>query len=158
MPVHDEGFALLKAVLSRATPDTTAFTSLFLHLCTVLNQVLARIERELGEQVVAVMASGEWARCGIDLRNLPYDAVVLALLLHGAERPFDLYQRVAKTVFTELEDGDILIQFRLMTRPEWQHALDIAGPKERGTALGIELWHRPGSEWGLKIEPSNEES
>ncbi len=110
-----------------------------MRLQDVLGTVLLRLEDAFGEQIDRVMAVGDWVRYGIDLRDLPYDDVIIQIVLRSSERPFRLYQQIAQEVFADLQDEDIFVQFRLMTLPEWQHVESFARSQGHEDALGITL-------------------
>lgn len=133
-----EGLARLHDQLRAANADNPDFDSQYGHLLTILQTVLLRLEIEFGDQIERVVAAGEWAGEGVDLRNLPYVDVLLDIVVRGAERPFDLYWRVAETVFANLRDDDILVQFHLITMPEWQRAVAVG----RDGAFGVPLLRR----------------
>lgn len=137
-----EGFALLRDRLREANRENREFDTQYGQMLTVLQTVLLRLTNDFDEQIERVLASGDWAREGIDLRNLPYDDVVLDIVLRADERPFALYVQLAEVVFTDLHDEDILVQFHLETLPEWQHALKLARAKGHEEALGIPLLSR----------------
>ncbi|MGH2353801.1 MAG: hypothetical protein ACRDI2_06410 [Chloroflexota bacterium] len=108
----------------------------------VLELVLRRLERGFGEAIERVLAVGEWAREGIDLRSLPYEEVVIQIVLRGDERPLSLYWQIADQAFAELADEDILVQFTLETLPEWQHAATLARMEGQDDLLGVQLLTR----------------
>ena len=140
--VNPEGFALLGDLLKEANGNNTHFETQYSRLRDVLQIVLWRLESHFGEQIERVMAIGDWARYGIDLRILPYDDVVIQIVLRSSERPFKLYQQIAQVAFADLNDEDILVQFRLVTLPEWQHAESLAKANGREEVLGITLLGR----------------
>jgi hypothetical protein len=137
-----EGFALLSDLLREANSGNTHFETHYSHLREVLQTILWRLESDFEEQIERVMAVGDWARYGIDLRNLPYDDMVIQIVLRSSERPFKLYQQIAEDVFTNLPDEDIFVQFRLVTLQEWQKAESLAKVEGREEALGITLLGR----------------
>lgn len=137
-----EGFALLRDRLREANRENHEFDTQYGQLLTVLQTILLRLTNDFDEQIERVLTHGEWAREGIDLRNLPYDDVVLDIVLRADERPFALYVRLAEGVFTDLHDETILVQFHLETLPEWQHALTVARARGRKETLGIPLLSR----------------
>lgn len=137
-----EGLALLHDRLREANQDTRAFEQQYDRLRAVLQTVLLRLKNSYGEQIERVDAVGDWAREGIDLRNLPYEDIVLDIVLRAADRPFTLYRDVAENVFRDLDDKDVFVQFRLVTLPEWQHAEVLARVEGRAGALGISLLSR----------------
>ena len=97
----------------------------------MLREILARLEHEFAGQIDLVLATGEWGARGIDLRNLPYDDVVLLIVLSGETRPFERYQQIANRVFADLHDEDVFVQFTLLSRPEWQRAEAFARAQAR---------------------------
>jgi 16S rRNA G966 N2-methylase RsmD len=134
-----EGIALLRDRLKSANSGNAMFATQYGRLVEVLQAVLRRVETEFGDQVERVMAVGEWAKYGIDLRGLPFDDVVLLVVVRRPERPFELYMQIADRVFTNLSDEDILVQFRLETVAEWQQAKEAAQAHGINEALGIPL-------------------
>ncbi len=137
-----DGFALLRRRLCEANVANDEFDADYARLADVLGAVLERIQTEFGDVVERVLAVGDWAHHGIDLRHLPYDEVVVHIVLRSDERPFDLYMQIADKVFSELSDKDIFVQFDLETLPEWQHTESIAHDTEHEDALGIPLLSR----------------
>jgi hypothetical protein len=111
-------------------------------LVALIQTVFRSLESEFGDQIELVVADGDWARYGIDLRNLPFDDVVLLIVVRGRERPFSLYWDIADRVFADLHDDDVILQFRLATKEEWE--TDLASARQRGVsdALGIPLLAR----------------
>ena len=142
MPMLEEGIVRLGTLLKKATGDPAAFDPLFARLQEVLREVLGRLEHDFAEQIERVLAAGDWGRDGIDLRNLPYDDVVLLIVLSGDTRPFERYQEIATQIFADLHDEDVFVQFSLMSLPEWQRAEVFARAQAREEALGTLLWTR----------------
>ena len=137
-----EGLALLRDRLREANRANPDFDEQYGSLLAVLQTVLLRLQVDFGDQIERVLAVGDWAQEGIDLRNLPYDDVLLDIVLNSAERPFPLYVEIAEKVFNDLHDEDILVQFQLETLPEWQHAVSVARATGREGGLGIPLLTR----------------
>jgi hypothetical protein len=140
MPIRDEGFALLRERLVGVVGDSAAFETLWERLRKVLEGVLERIERDGVWHIERVLARGDWVQYGIDVRNLPYEEVILLFVLTGSERSYSSYQQIAGGIFGDLQDEDVFVQFQLMTAPEWCHAQAAAGAQGQERALGIELW------------------
>ncbi len=140
--LDSDGFALLHRRLREANVANNAFDAHYARLADVLGVVLERIQNEFGDVVERVLAVGDWAHYGTDLRNLPYDEIVIHIVLRSDERPFDLYMRIADRVFSELSDKDIFVQFDLETLPEWQHTESLAHDAGHEDALGIPLLSR----------------
>lgn len=134
-----EGIALLRDRLRSANRGNATFNAQYARLIEVLQAILRRLETEFGDQVDRVMAVGEWARAGIDLRILPCDDIVLLIVVRTSERPFALYLQIADQVFTNLGDEDILAQFRLETHAEWKQAEEMARESGNANDLGIPL-------------------
>lgn len=140
--INPEGFALLADLLSDANSDNPHFETQYGRLQNVLQTIFERLETGFDEQIERVIGVGDWTRFGIDLRNLPYDEVLIEIVLNSSERPFTLYQQVAQEVFTDLHDEDIHIQFRLITLQEWEHAEALARINGQENRLGITLLSR----------------
>jgi hypothetical protein len=136
------GLALLGDRLREANGANPEFASQYTRLLEVLQLALLRLKNGFGDRIERVLAVGDWAGEGIDLRNLPYDDIVLDIVLRSDERPFNLYVQLADDVFTGLRDEDILVQFRLLTLPEWQHAVSLARAEGREGSLGISGSHK----------------
>jgi len=142
LQLNPEGFAFLGDLLREANSGHARFEAIYSHLKDTLKIVLLRLESDFEEQIERVMAIGDWANYGIDLRNLPYDDVVIQIILRSSERTFKLYQQIAEEVFSDLGDEDILVQFRLVTLEEWQHAELLAKADGKEAILGITLLSR----------------
>lgn len=140
--INPEGFALLADLLSDANSDNSQFETQYGRLQNVLQTIFERLEMGFDEQIERVIGVGDWTHFGIDLRNLPFDEVVIEIVLSSSERPFRLYQQVAREVFADLHDEDIHVQFRLITLQEWQHAESLARVNSQENLLGITLLSR----------------
>ncbi len=140
--INPEGFALLADLLSDANNDNPQFEAQYSRLQSVLQTIFERLEMSFDEQIERVIGVGDWTHFGIDLRNLPYDEVVIEIVLNSSERPFRLYQQIAQEAFIDLHDEDIHVQFRLITLPEWQHAESLAKLNGQENVLGITLLSR----------------
>ena len=134
-----EGIALLRDRLRSANGGNPRFEAQYHALMEILQTVLWRLNSHFGDAIERVMAVGDWAREGIDLRNLPYDDLIIQVVFRGADRPYALYENVAEKVFADLRDDEFLVQFQLETLPEWQHARSRAEADSRGEALGTAL-------------------
>jgi len=137
--INPEGFALLSDLLSEANEDNSHFEEQYRRLQDVLQTIFERLEMRFGELVERVVGIGDWTHFGIDLRNLPFEDVIIQIVLNSSERPFRLYQQIAEEVFSDLHDEDIHVQFRLMTLEEWQHAEFLAEVNGQENMLGITL-------------------
>ena len=128
-----EGLALLRDRLRGANTNNPHFETQYARLTEVLQAMLRRLESRFMDQIEHVAAVGDWARYGIDLRNLPCDDIVVLIVVRSPERPFSLYLEIADQVFADLGDEDILVQFRLETVTEWQSG--AAAARQRTTEL-----------------------
>lgn len=137
-----EGIALLRDRSQEANVGNSKFEAHYGKLLEVLQTVLRRLETEFGDKIERVLGVGDWAQYGIDLRNLPYDEVVFLIVLRVPESPFSLYLDIADRVFSELDDIDILAQFRIETLSEWQLAVRAAEARGVKEVLGIPLLGR----------------
>jgi hypothetical protein len=139
---NPEGFALLHDRLRAANAENPQFDLQHKRLVSLLHTVFSRLEAEFGDQIELVVADWDWARYGIDLRNLPFEDVVLLIVVRGSERPFSLYWEIADRVFVKLHDKDVFIQFRLDTREAWEAGAVVARQRGVPEALGIPLLTR----------------
>ncbi len=139
-----EGIALLRDRLRESNAVNPRFEPQQERLFEVLQAALRRLEAELGDTIERVVAVGDWARYGTDLRNLPFDDVMLLIVVRQRERPFSLYLHVADRVFADLGDDDVLVQFRLATLEEWRAGAESARQRGVPDALGIPLLARAG--------------
>jgi hypothetical protein len=83
-----EGFALLRDRLREANGNNRDFDSQYGRLLEVLQTILLRLVNGYKDQIEQVLAIGEWAESGTDLRNSPYDDIVLDIVLRQ-DRSFD---------------------------------------------------------------------
>ncbi|MBA3450928.1 MAG: hypothetical protein H0T18_06935 [Chloroflexia bacterium] len=142
--VDREGIALLRDRLRESNTSNPEFELRQRRLFAVLDEALRRLQTEFAGSIERVVAVGDWARYGLDLRNLPFDDVVLLIVLRERERPFSLYLQIADRVFTDLGDEDILVQFRVATLQEWRAGTESAQQRGAPEALGILLLARGG--------------
>ncbi len=136
-----EGLAALYDCLHSANMDNMDFEKQWARLLKVLRIVLQRMLDGFEAQVEKVLAIGDWARHGVDLRNTPFEDILLQIVLRSEDRPLSLYQEIADKAFSNLNDDDILLQFHLLTATEWEHAVQITQPDQQGV-LGISVLDR----------------
>lgn len=134
-----KGLSLLRDRLREANTDNPLFERQFARLGDVLQDILRRLKTEFGDQIARVVAVGDWARIGIDLRNLPCDDIVVLVVVRRSERPFSLYLQIAERVFADLGDDDIGVQFRVETLAEWQAGAETAHQRGAEDILGVPL-------------------
>jgi hypothetical protein len=130
--------------LREANADNPQFDVQYQRLVSLLKAVLRRLESEFGGTIESVVAFGDWARYGTDLRNMPFAEIVLLIVVRQHDRPFSLYMDIANRVFVTLGDNDVLVQFGLATLDEWRSRTAFAVQRGDPDALGIPLLIRAG--------------
>lgn len=105
----------------------------------MLQTILLRLVNGYKDQIEQVLAIGEWAESGTDLRNSPYDDIVLDIVLRSQDRSFDFYWQLAEEVFTDVRDEDVVVQFQVSTISEWQQAVSLPPAEGRPEGSGIML-------------------
>jgi hypothetical protein len=143
LQVDLEGMALLRDRLREANRANSSFSAQLGRLLEVLQTIVRRLDTEFGSQIDQVVATGDWAQFGIDLRNLPYEDVVLLIVVRSRDRHFNLYMEIADRVFADLDDAEFLIQFRIETSAERSRTATIAEDRNTPEILGIPLLSRP---------------
>lgn len=140
--IDPEGFALLRERLEAANDSNPSFAKQYQRLVEVLQTVFWRLERRFGGVVDRVEAVGEWAEEGVDLRNLPYDDVVLDIILRTGQPSFSLYRKIAAEVFSELNDDDIFVQFQLKGSGSRRDSSFVSEGSDRAGTIGVPLFIR----------------
>jgi hypothetical protein len=142
LQISAEGLALLRDRLRAANDDNPDFEAQFGRHEDVLRTLIRRLADCCGAEIARVVAFGEWAQLGFDLRTMPYTDVVVLIVVPVSEASFDLHLRIADKGFTGLEDEGIFVQFRLETLASWRRAEAIAQANGTTEALGIPLTER----------------
>ena len=137
-----EGIGSLRDRLRQANMANKDFETQYSHLQDLLKMILWRLRSTFAEQIEQVLAVGDWAREGIDLRNLPFEEVVILIVLRSDKRPFELYRRIAEEIFSDIDDEDVLFQFQLETLSEWNRAIEMTRMRQKEEPLGITLLTR----------------
>lgn len=137
-----EGLASLYDRLHEANVANKNFEAQWGKLLKILKLILQRMLDNFEDQIEKVLAFGEWAQQGVDLRNTPFEDILLQIVLRSEDRPLSLYQEIAERAFSNLNDDEILIQFHLLTTKEWQHALVTAQLRQQEGALGLSILDR----------------
>ncbi len=137
-----EGLNLVTDRLRQANTTNRHFDSQLSEVLDLLQTVLTRLRSGFEGLVECVVGVGDWAREGIDLRNLPFQEITFGIVLRTAERTFDRYMEIAQQVFTDLRDESILAQFRLYSLTEWQRATSLAQADGAEETLGVPLLTR----------------
>jgi DNA modification methylase len=121
-----EGLALLYERLHSANGGVREFEQLWSRLLTVLKIASQRLVDYFESDIEKVLAVGDWAQHGVDLRNAPFEDLFLQIVLRSEDRSFSKSQEIAGRAFGNLDDDELLLQFDLMTPSEWKHALQLA--------------------------------
>jgi hypothetical protein len=116
----------LQARLQAANDKNGEFGGQYESLVALVRQALSRLEAEFELQIDRVHAVGGWAESGVDLREAACEDLLLEIILRSEERPFDFYYRLADKVFSDLQESDVFLQFRLTTAGEWHYAQSTA--------------------------------
>jgi len=130
-----EGLALLVQRLHSANEQNPKFPLQRKKLLLALSSMSQGLVERFAPLVRMVIASGDWAIHGIDLRTVTNESIAVDIVLQGEERSFELSCEFATKAF-DFDDGEIQLEFRLLTNQEWEHALTVAGTEEN---LGIRL-------------------
>lgn len=134
-----EGLASLYERLHNANAGNNNFETQWAKLLKILKLVLQRMLDNFEKQIEKVLAVGEWAQHGVDLRNAPFEDILLQIVLRSEDRPLSLYQEIAERAFSNLNDDEILVQFVLLTTGEWKHASEITQNQDD---LGVSVLDR----------------
>ena len=138
--VDEAGIARLRERLRAANRDNPDFEAQFAQLFGLVSRVLEKLRTGFAEEIELVVASGGWARDGIDLRGLSdSEEVVLDVVFGAAEVDIDLVMRMSEAVAPEVFNGWMYLQIV----PELIHlrerALGLPWNQGRADALGIPL-------------------
>lgn len=134
-----EGLASLYDRLHQANVANNNFELQWGKLLKILKLVLQRMLDNFEDKIEKVLAVGEWAQHGVDLRNTPFEDILLQIVLRSEDRPLSLYQEIAERAFSNLNDDEILVQFVLLTTGEWKHASEITQDQDD---LGVSVLDR----------------
>ena len=142
--VNEAGFALLSERLRAANRDNPDFDVQGECLLGAVRQAVDGLLRHFEPEIERVLAIGEWARHGVDLRRLPdVEDLVLEIVARIDQRDGDLDQRLSVVVWAGLQDAYLqhfLLQFTILPLPRWRHALEYVAATGRGIdSLGVPL-------------------
>jgi len=121
--VNEAGVALLRERLRAANRDNPDFEAQADDLLGLARQALEELRRGFSDRIVGVLAQGEWAERGIDLRSLPdAEDVVLLILTRLEKRDFDFESSVGRALFPYIHNRRFLLQVDFLPRPTRDHA------------------------------------
>ncbi len=126
--LDEAGFALLRDRLRAASRDNPDFEAQADDLLGLVRQALEELRRGFGDRIVRVLAAGEWAETGIDLRALPdAEDVVLLIVTRLEKRDFEFESSVGRGLFPYIHNRRFLLQVDFLPLPAW----DDATPNDR---------------------------
>lgn len=142
--LDEPGFALLGDRLARANGDNPDFPEQRDRLLGAVRWVLLGLQEHFAEDIVVVLATGQWAERGVDLRLIgDAEDVVLRVVVARPRADFDLNTSISSRIISRIRPTTIehfLLQFDLMPLPLWEHALESGRRSGRSPAvLGIPL-------------------
>jgi hypothetical protein len=134
--IDEEGFALLRERLRAANRDNPDFEAQADDLLGVVRQALEELRRGFGDRIVRVLADGEWAHQGIDLRSLPdAEDVVLLIVTRFEKRGLDFESSVGRRLFPYIHNRRFLLQIDFLPRPLSAQA----AARVRGGSVDLDL-------------------
>jgi len=142
--IDESGFALLRARLEQANRDNPDFEAQRDRLLDAIRTVLLGLQEQFATDVETVLALGEWAERGVDLRTLgEAEDLILRIVVDRPELDFDLSSAISSRIVHPLRNvtiDDFLLQYEVMPLPLWQHALEHRrrtgrSPEARGVPL-----------------------
>lgn len=142
LSINYEGVILLIDRLRNANTDNNKFGKQSEQLQEILRAALNGLKENFESQIEQVLAVGEWVESGVDLRELSFEETVLNIVLRSDERSFALYSEIASKVFANLDRSEMLLQFNLLTRREWEHSTRASQNTDGEQPPGITLLNR----------------
>lgn len=141
LQIREDGFALIRERLRAANRDNPDFEAQADDLFGIVRMALDELRRGFGDGVVLVIADGEWAHEGIDLRTLPdAEGVIVRVVTHLRRRSYAFEAAVGRALFPYMHNRHFLLQVDFVPLPFWTHALDHQrAPGGSVDALGIPL-------------------
>lgn len=145
--LNQAGLDLIRRRLEAANRDNPDFAAQRDRLLAAVTQALDGLLAHFAPEIERVVARGDWALEGIDLRALPDAEDIVLEIVHRSERPsFPFAERVSRTVWSTVRRAYIesfLLQFSVLPLPQWRHALTYAQSSGWGEeGIGIPLLTR----------------
>lgn len=142
--LNQAGLDLIRRRLEDANRDNPDFVVQRDRLFGAVSMALDGLVRHFAPEIERVVAIGEWALHGVDLRTLAEaEDIVLEIVVRADRRDFDFDQRVSTTVLADVQDTYIqsfLFQFTVLPLPLWRHAIEFRRASGRDEeALGVPL-------------------
>ena len=141
--VNEVGIARLRERLAAANRDNPDFEAQFQRLMGVVSRALEKLRTGFADEIELVVATGAWARAGIDLRNLfDSDDIVLEVVVRAAELDVNFAVQLSEALFAETHNGDFFLQVTMMPLHLRERSLALPWNQGRADALGIPLLAR----------------
>ena len=138
--VDEGGVARLRERLRAANRDNPDFKAQVAQLMGAVSRILEKLRTGFADEVEQVVASGGWAREGIDLRGLSdSEEVVLEVVFGAAEVDIDFVIRMSEAVAPEILNGAFYLQIVPQLMHLRERALALPWNHGRADALGIPL-------------------
>lgn len=142
--LNEAGLDLIRRRLEDANRDNPDYAAQSDRLLGAVMQALDGLRRHFAPEIERVLALGEWALRGVDLRTLAEaEDVVIEIVVRADRRDFDFDQRVSMAVLADVQDTyaqSFLFQFTVLPLPLWRRAVEfrrtIGGDEG---ALGVPL-------------------
>lgn len=145
-PLHlnEAGLSLIRQRLEEANRDNPDFVAQRDRLLGAVSMALDGLVRHFAPEIERVVALGEWAFTGIDLRALPdIEDLVLEVVVRAERRDFDFDRRVSLAVASRIREAYIdgfLLQLSVLPLPLWHRAKAYAQANGRSEeSLGVPL-------------------
>lgn len=127
--LDEAGLDLIRGRLEDANRDNPDFAAQRDRLLGAVTQALDGLRRHFAPEIECVVARGDWALHGIDLRNLPDAEDVVIEIVRRADRPdFEFGQRVSRLVWSGVRRSygtEFVLQFMTTPLSLWRHALEF---------------------------------
>lgn len=142
--LNEAGLTLIRQRLDDANRDDPDFAEQRDRLLGAVSMALDGLLRHFASEIERVVAVGEWAFTGIDLRALPDAEDIEIEIVHRAERlEFEFAERVSRRVWSNISNTygtEFLLQFTILPLPLWHRAQawNRAHGRDEG-ALGVPL-------------------
>jgi hypothetical protein len=127
--LHEAGLNLIRRRLEAANRDNPNFAAQRDRLFGAVSMALDGLLRHFAPEIERVVALGEWALHGVDLRTLAEaEDIVLEIVVRADRRDFDFDQRASTKVFADVQDAyaeSFLLQYTVLPLPLWRRSLEF---------------------------------
>lgn len=127
--LNQAGLDLIRRRLDDANRDNPNLAVQRDRLLGAVMQALNGLLGHFTPEIERVVAIGEWALHGVDLRTLSdAEDIVLEIVVRAYHRDFDFDQRVSRAVLADVQDAyaeHFLLQFAVLPLPLWRHAKEF---------------------------------